>query len=86
MTSAAHGQFIYANVGCVPGAAHDSWAWSQDSLCDKLRKPDEPWAGYLMARGLHLIGDDAYACGHTHSAAASDGLFSRKGPDHQWLN
>ena len=49
MTSAAHGQFIYANVGCVPGAAHDSWAWSQDSLCDKLRKPDEPWAGYLMA-------------------------------------
>jgi hypothetical protein len=74
------GRIIYATVGVVPGCAHDSWAWKQDSMCGKLRDAHEPIAQWLKMRGLHLIGDDAYACSHT-LVTPWPGTFSADAPE-----
>jgi hypothetical protein len=57
------GRIIHATVGMCPGACHDSFAWKQDPLCEKLL--DGPLAEWLRANKRYLIGDDAYALSHT---------------------
>lgn len=59
------GRITYATIGSVPGCAHDSYSWAQDSMCGKLRDADHPICKYLKGRRYHLLGDDAYACSHT---------------------
>ena len=61
----SRGRFLYASIGIIPGSCHDSFAWSKDSMCGRLRDPDSATANWLRAKGLHLIGDDAYPCSQT---------------------
>lgn len=76
-----HGRFIYAEVGSVPGCAHDSWAWAQDPMSGYMRDTTHPIGKYLIEHGLHLIGDDAYSCSDT-LATPFPGNFERT--DTRW--
>ena len=58
------GRFLHASVGRCPGAAHDSYAWSCDPLCEILRGKND-LANWLRETGRYIIGDDAYASSHT---------------------
>lgn len=58
------GRFLYGCIGYMPGAVHDSYAWSADSLAKEMADAASPLAKWLLARRYHLIGDDAYACTH----------------------
>lgn len=60
----AAGRFLYAFIGKMPGAVHDSYAWSKDSLAVELANATSPLATWLLREKYHLIGDDAYACDH----------------------
>jgi hypothetical protein len=75
----SHGRLIFAHVGATPGSAHDSFAWKETELCGKMRDVGEPFGDWLKAHGRHLIGDDAYASGHT-MAVPWPGTFDAKSP------
>ena len=58
------GRFLHASVGRTPGAAHDSFAWSCDPLCEEMRG-DTEMANWLRSTGRYIVGDDAYSSSHT---------------------
>ena len=61
----ADARISHLSMLCV-GSTHDSCAWSKDPLARRIERGGDLHT-YLVSRGYHLVGDEAYSTDHTLS-------------------